>query len=342
MEDLLSRHRKEQKDLQARITQKKKSATKKTRRGINDECDRLQRELTERHQAEIAGLNGETEPPADDLEDLDLDGEAITNGDTKESESTQEESADGEPPTPDSASTSASPSPTPSSESSTPSTSSRGKKPNRQKARLARRAAEQAAAAAQAEEEASTQTNHRGNEKEAMDAAFKKLKLKEIEINPDGHCLFSAVATQLDEMGLGLRPDPSRIILQSTTQTRVDTVASPKHDGYRAVRAVTADFISEHKDDFEPFMEEPIDAYTRKIKLTAEWGGQLELQAIARAYGVEINVVQGDGRIEKIESGDADGDLDEEERKRRVIWLAYYRHTYGLGEHYNALTARVN
>ncbi|RDW60456.1 deubiquitinase OTU2 [Aspergillus mulundensis] len=343
MEDLLSRHRKEQKDLQARITQKKKSATKKTRRGINDECDRLQRELTERHQAEIAELNGETAPPADALEDLDLNGEAATNGDTKESESTQEGSGTGEPSTPDSASasTSASPSPTPSTDSSTPSTTSRGKKPNRQKARLARRAAEQAAAAAQAEEEASTQTNHRGNEKEIMDASFKKLKLKEIEINPDGHCLFSAVATQLDEMGLGLRPDPSRIILQSTTQTRVDTVASPKHDGYRAVRAVTADFISEHKDDFEPFMEEPIDAYTRKIKLTAEWGGQLELQAIARAYGVDINVVQGDGRIEKIESGDANGDVDEEEQKKRVIWLAYYRHTYGLGEHYNALTTRV-
>ncbi|KAL4990564.1 hypothetical protein BDW68DRAFT_153949 [Aspergillus falconensis] len=332
MEDLLSRHRKEQKDLQARITQKKKSATKKTRRGVNDECDRLQRELSERHQAEIAELNGETpenenEPPVDSLEDLSLNGDSVTNGDTKDSGSTPNGTGEGESSTPNSAS----------SGSSTPSTNTRAKKPNRQKARLARRAAEQAAAAAQASEEASQLTNHRGNEKEAMDAAFQKLNLKEIEINPDGHCLFSAVATQLDDLGLGLRPDPSRITLQSTTQTRIDTVASPKHDGYRAVRAVTADFIAEHKDDFEPFMEEPLESYTRKIKLTAEWGGQLELQAIARAYGVDINVVQGDGRIEKIEAGD----VGEEERAKRVIWLAYYRHTYGLGEHYNALTTRV-
>ncbi|OJJ59466.1 hypothetical protein ASPSYDRAFT_43818 [Aspergillus sydowii CBS 593.65] len=327
MEELQSRHRKEQKDLQARITQKKKSATKKTRRGINDECDRMQRELSERHQAEIAELNGETtEPPADDLEDLSLNDDTTINGESKDAEPETVQNGD-----------------VPESESSGSSTpaAGRGKKPNRQKARLARRAAEQAAQAAQAEEEASKQTNHRGDEKEVMDGVFKKLKLKEVDINPDGHCLFSAVATQLDEMGLGLRPDPERIVLQSTTQARVDTVASPKHDGYRAVRAVTADFITEHKDDFEPFMEEPLEQYTRKIKLTAEWGGQLELQAIARAYGVDINVIQGDGRIEKIESGDTDTFTDEEERRKRVVWLAYYRHTYGLGEHYNALTTQA-
>ncbi|KAL2819522.1 OTU-like cysteine protease [Aspergillus granulosus] len=322
MEDLQARHRKEQKDLQARITQKKKSATKKTRRGINDECDRLQRELSERHQAEIAELNGETsEPPVDRLEDLSIDDET-QNG------------LDGEP------TTAEPPTLSQTSESISPTPPTHVKKPNRQKARLARRAAEQVAQAALAEEEASKLTNHRGNEKEAMEAVFKRLKLKEVDITPDGHCLFSAVACQLDEMGLGLKPDPARIVLQPTTLARMETVASPRHDGYRAVRAVTADFITENRDDFEAFMEEPLEQYTRKIKLTAEWGGQLELQAIARAYGVNINVIQGDGRIEKIESGDIDI-KDESEQGKKVIWLAYYRHTYGLGEHYNALTTKV-
>ncbi|KAL5340485.1 hypothetical protein BJX70DRAFT_361109 [Aspergillus crustosus] len=328
MEELQSRHRKEQKDLQAKITQKKKSATKKTRRGINEECDRLQRELTERQQAEIAESNGDTtaEVPVQEFEDLSVNEIPTTNGASRDPIDTQ----DGDSLATDSSSTSFAPTP-----------SIREKKPNRQKARLARRAAEQAAQAAQAAEEASKQTNHRGNEKEAMEGVFKKLKLKEVDITPDGHCLFSAVATQLDELGLGLQPDPTRIILQPTTQSRVETVVSPKHDGYRAIRAVTADFITAHKEDFEAFMEEPLDQYTRKIKLTAEWGGQLELQAIARAYGVEINVVQGDGRIEKIECGETEGSIDEEERRTKVIWLAYYRHTYGLGEHYNALTAKA-
>lgn len=328
MEELLARHRKEQRELQARITQKKKSATKKTRRGVNDECERLQRELNERQQAEIAQLNGEPVPPVDDFDHLNLEDDAGPNGvegDTKAepgpetSEKKNEQASETDAPTP-----------------SQPAPATRPRKPNRQKARLARRAAEREAQAALAAEEAAKQTDRRGNEREVMDAAFKRLGLKEIEINPDGHCLYSAIACQLDELGLGLKPDPANIVLPSTTLARIETIASPKHDGYRAVRAVTADYILEHQDDFVPFMEEPLDEYTRKIRLTAEWGGQLELMAIARAYGVEINIIQGDGRIEKIEPGDT-GAMAEEERNRRKIWLAYYRHTYGLGEHYNAL-----
>ncbi|CAG8130116.1 unnamed protein product [Penicillium olsonii] len=314
MEELLSKHRKEQKDLQARITQRKKSATKKTRKGVNDECDRMQHELTDKQQSEIAQLNGD---PAEDLENLSLE-DGQPSDEDKPSDTPKE--------------------PKPEPQPISPAEPTNTKKPNRQKARLARRAAEQAAQSATAAEEAATQTNYRGNEQEVMDAVFKRLGLKEVEVTPDGHCLYSAVAKQLDESGLGLRPDPSRIVLQSSTQSRIDTVASPQHDGYRAVRAVAADFITEHKEDFEAFMEEPLESYTRKIKLTAEWGGQLELQAIARAYGVEINVVQSDGRMEKIESGET---FDEEEKRNRVIWLAYYRHTYGLGEHYNALVKKA-
>lgn len=321
MDDLLSKHRKEQKDLQGRITQKKKSATKKTRKGVNDECEQMQRDLSEKQQAEIAQLNGD---PTEDLENLNLEDDQPADDEDSKQDKPTEEPQEAEP--------TAQSTPGPSSASNT-------KKPNRQKARLARRAAEQAAQSAAAAEEAATQTNYRGNEQEVMDAVFKKLGLKEIEVTPDGHCLYSAVAKQLDESGLGLRPDPSRIVLQPSTQSRIDTVASPQHDGYRAVRAVKADFIMEHKEDFEAFMEEPLESYTRKIKLTAEWGGQLELQAIARAYGVEINVVQKDGRMEKIECGDSDS-FDEEEKRKRVIWLAYYRHTYGLGEHYNALVKK--
>ncbi|CRG87589.1 hypothetical protein PISL3812_04608 [Talaromyces islandicus] len=313
MEELQARHRKEQRDLQARITQKKKNATKKTRKGVNDECDKLQQELHEKQKLEISQLDGSASSAADDLENLDLKDE-----DERSEDITPVAPPESNPPAPN---------------DNAP--ASRGKKPNRQKARLARREAERVAQAEVAAEEAAKQTDHRGNEKEVMDAEFKRIGLKEIEINPDGHCLYSAVACQLDDLGLGLKPDPSRIVLQPATLSRIDTVASAKHDGYRAVRAVTADFIKEHQDDFVPFMEEPLEEYTKKIRLTAEWGGQLELQAIARAYGVDINVLQGDGRMEKIESADdkADG--------KRQIWLAYYRHTYGLGEHYNALVQKA-
>ena len=141
---------------------------------------------------------------------------------------------------------------------------------------------------------------------------FEKLGLKEISIRPDGHCMYSAVALLLQDT--------------STQQHRFESNDLP---AYQAVRAETASFISNHATEFEPFLEEPIDQYTTKINNTAEWGGQLELQAIARAYGVDINVLQADGRIEKISSG--------RESLSKAIWLTYYRHSFGLGEHYNAL-----
>ena len=47
--------------------------------------------------------------------------------------------------------------------------------------------------------------------------------------------------------------------------------------------------------------------------------------ALARAYGVGIRVVQ-DGRTAEIGEGGG-----------KLVWLAYYRHGYGLGEHYNSL-----
>lgn len=317
MDELLAKHRKEQKDLQARITQKKKSATRKTRKGVNDDCERWQRELNEKHQAEIAQLNGETTPPVDGVNGLSLedgDDNAVNGADD-----THKQNAPSAPTQPQQTHT-----------------AQHHKKPNRHKARLARRAAEQEALSAAAANEAATQTDRRGNEQEVMNAVFKRLGLKEIEVNPDGHCLYSAIATQLDELGIGLTPDPKRMVLQYTTQSRVDTVASPRVDGYRGVRAVAADFILDHKDDFAPFMSEPLYVYTRRIKLTSDWGGQLEMLALARAYGVEINVIQSDGRIEKIDPDDIEH-YEGEDRDKRVIWLAYYRHSYGLGEHYNAL-----
>jgi OTU domain-containing protein 6 len=48
MEELQSTHRKEQRDLQSRVTQKKKQASKKTRKGVNEECDRLEADLKQK------------------------------------------------------------------------------------------------------------------------------------------------------------------------------------------------------------------------------------------------------------------------------------------------------
>lgn len=333
MEDLLAKHRKEARDLQAKITQKKKSATKKTRKGVNDECDRLQSELSERHQAEIAQLNGEPDQSVvDSLDDMNLDGVI----DSKQSKSKQSEDITEMNDTlkpPSSSQTTAA------TESQT-TAAARTKKPNRHKARKERRAAEQAAMAEAAAEEAAKQPDRRGTEREVMNAEFEQRNLREIEIQPDGHCLFSAVAVQLEALGAGLKPDPSRIVLDTSTLARIDGVTSAQHDGYRAVRAVTADYLTANRDDFEGFIDEPFDAYTRKIKLTGEWGGHVELMAMARAYGVNINIIRAGQGVEEISWEDNTPKVNGETDDEKAIWLAYYHHTYGLGEHYNALMKR--
>ena len=306
MEELLARHRTEQRDLQSRITQKKKNATKKTRKGVNNECEVLQRDLNERQQAEIAAL--EQPDLTDGVEDLQI-------GSEPDNTRADDEQNQGHQPLkePDAShqQLSLSQPAQPVSINGTPERAS--KKPNRQKARLARRAAEQETQAAEAEGQAAKLPDLRQQEVQAMQEQLVKLGLTEIAIRPDGHCMYSAVATQL----------PNAVLQASQKDS------GPSPTPYQVVRITAGDYIQAHSDEFVAFLEEPLDVYVGKIRVTAEWGGQLELQALARAYGININVLQADGRVERVESG-SPTDQD-------PIWLAYYRHSFGLGEHYNAL-----
>lgn len=291
MDEIQARHRKELKDLQNKITQKKKQASKKTRKGVNDECDRLEADLKAQQAAEIAAWNGEAslDDVADDLDDLHVN---------EKSEEAKEDEAE---------------SVNLANAGSTATQADRGRKPNRQKARLARRAAEQDEVARQAAEEAENLPDMKQQERDRMLSYMSERSLVEKEIRADGHCLYSAVADQLTQLDVPLST------ASATTQSAVQ---------YKLTRDAAADYIEGHGDDFAPFLEEPLPGYVHKIRDTAEWGGQLELQALAKVYGVEINVLQDFGRVEKIKpDGDAKGE----------IWLGYYKHGFGLGEHYNSL-----
>lgn len=315
MEELQAKHRKEQRDLQSKITQKKKNASKKTRKGVNDECDALQRDLQERQQAELATLVQNV--TVDGVQALHLDDNDGNNNEIRQlrpPDTTEQTAGVAGTEKVDSTEVNRDVPAT----SSAPTVDGRGKKPNRQKARLARRAAEQEAQVAQAAQEAVNFPDLRERESEAMKAHLTRLGLTEITIRPDGHCMYSAVATQLQDAQL----QDEQLQL---TKSDFDSSAKP----YQLVRNTAGEFISNHPDDFAAFLEEPLDVYVSKIKDTAEWGGQLELQALARAYDVEINVVQANGRVEKIGSGS--------DPSKHTLWLAYYRHCYALGEHYNAL-----
>ncbi|RAR12433.1 otu domain-containing protein 6b [Stemphylium lycopersici] len=309
LEALQTRHRKEQRDLVSRTTQKKKQASKKTRKGVNEECERLERELKERQEHELAVLNGEggqneddgqDQPPSEDeAQDAHEDMSRLNmNGNTAESKQSSTNGDVAEPKT---------------------------KKPNRAKARLARRAAEQASMIADAEREAANAPNPRELERERMATQLEKHGLVLHEIRADGHCLYAAVADQLQTRELGLKPRIGVAIVGGE-----DKDEAGKLEGYKTVRYAAADWIQGHADDFSAFMEDPLPEHVRKIRETGEWGGHLELLALARTYGLSICVLHSDGRVDKIEAED---DVAE----KQELWLGYYKHSHGLGEHYNSL-----
>jgi OTU domain-containing protein 6 len=305
LEELQGHHRKEVKDLQARITQKKKQATKKTRKGVNSECEEQERQLKEKHERELSERTGGPEAydvPAADVSDSDDPKEPIAPKPNTPLKTPINAVADTLAQT-----TIASP---------TDSEDRQPKKRNRQKERLARRAAEQDAEALKAEEEAAKLPNWKRQERIAMLKAFKENNLVEKEIRPDGHCLFSSVADQLTELGIPLDAEND---VEKTEPFR-----------YRPVRRKAAKYIETHPEEFQDFLDEPLFLYTSKIENSAEWGGHLELIALAKSYQVEICVLQ-DSRVDRFSPGNESG------KEADKIWLAYYHHGYGLGEHYNSL-----
>ncbi|KZZ89151.1 OTU domain-containing protein 6B [Moelleriella libera RCEF 2490] len=366
LDHMQARHRRELKELQGRITNKKKNATKKTRKAVNDDCAEMERQLREKQALEAvsheerggggSGGGSGDEAAADELND--------NNNNHKD----DDDDDDKTPPAPgtttllqrveekpeqklekvveklhigDNSRGSSTALPLPATQQQQQQQQQEApepvKKRNRQKERLARRAAEQEAAAQKAEDEAAGMTDHRARESEYMHKMFAAHGLVEKEVDPDGHCLFSAVADQLAQAGVPLLPlDPA------TTSSPAGTANGTK-DGeapYRTVRRAAAEYMAAHADDFAPFLDQEEEggqqdagAYFARMRDTAAWGGQLELMALARRYGVEIRVVQ-DGRTERIGE-------DEGQRSGRTLWLAYYRHGYGLGEHYNSLRRKT-
>ncbi|KAL8675364.1 MAG: hypothetical protein Q9168_000195 [Polycauliona sp. 1 TL-2023] len=302
MESLQAKHRQEKKDLQARITQKKKSATKKTRKGIVDECAELERQLQETQNLESTNIQGQTELD-DDVHSPIIATEPVP----KDCHSNGVEDQTQQSPIP-----------------SVPIDNEQTRKPNRQKARLARRAAEHERMIAEAAKEAETLPDLRQQEIDAMRTLSTSKGLQEHQIRSDGHCLYAAVADQLATQGHGVIDAPLR--------ARACGI-EPSSPPYKVTRFVTAFYIEEHADEFLPFLEEPLREYVGKVRDTGEWGGHLELLALAKAYNVDINVLQSSGRIDKIEPGTAKAEM--------TLWLSYHHHNFGLGEHYNSLRRAV-
>lgn len=146
-------------------------------------------------------------------------------------------------------------------------------------------------------------------EMNAIKETLGKLGLQLYNIPADGNCLYCAVNHQLEIVG-----QETYSVLQ--------------------LRKLTADFMRTHKEDFLPFMynedeivsEDYFESYCKEVATTKLWGGQLELKALSNIVKCPIKVIQANGPPT----------LQGENFEGPELILAYHRHLYRLGEHYNS------
>ncbi|KAI8647262.1 hypothetical protein BD408DRAFT_408872 [Parasitella parasitica] len=186
------------------------------------------------------------------------------------------------------------------------------KKVNKAKLRIEKRNAEMERIRIQAEEEAENQPDLAALETEAIGKLVIPMNLRIKQVVADGHCLYNAFADQL--------------------KARYDRDVT-----YRELRKLAAEHMRQHPDDFRPFLyleDGNFDRYCDDIVNTACWGGQLEVLALARSSQVPVDIIQDGGPIIKI--------CDDEYPEKPPIKLAYHKHLYSLGAHYNSLVDQLN
>jgi len=145
--------------------------------------------------------------------------------------------------------------------------------------------------------------------------------LKIHQIDADGDCLYKAVEHQLS--------------LASDTDDRLS---------FQDLRERTSQYMLANSEDFLPFLlndqgelmgDEEFTRYCNRIARTKEWGGHLELTAIAQITRKSIHIYQADNKNPiKIEPRC--------HSDKSPISLSFHKHLYRLGEHYNSVVAKPN
>ena len=142
--------------------------------------------------------------------------------------------------------------------------------------------------------------------------------LKITVIQADGHCLYRALAHQCMRSVDELEPE---VASQVATWEQ--------GGGHEQMRRMCATFMKQHTDDFAPFVDtDDFGAYVDKIENSAEWGGDVELMALARRLKSHIHVYSAH-LSEQTFSPDAASGVH--------LRVSFHKHAFGLGEHYNSV-----
>lgn len=147
------------------------------------------------------------------------------------------------------------------------------------------------------------------------------LKIKDIP--SDGHCMYHAVADQMKQKNLPIAGERA---------------------GFQYLRKLTSEYMLAHSDGFLPFMaldedvtsaEDAFATYCDRVANTADWGGQLELRALACALRTPIEVFSAEGDV-LVMGGEF---VNEDDESAPKLQLTYHLHYYTLGEHFNSVSS---
>lgn len=159
-------------------------------------------------------------------------------------------------------------------------------------------------------------------ERNFISSIIEKMSFEEEEINPDGHCLYRAFSDQL-------------------------AVRHGIYVDYLELRTIAASYIRNNKQDFIPFLLnddtgeiKDVESYCQDIEHTAMWGGEVEIIALARAYKVNVELIQMKELPLRI-NFEPNGQTSSLKDNKDTIKLSYYQHMYALGAHYNSLRDKV-
>ncbi|XP_059473667.1 deubiquitinase OTUD6B [Neocloeon triangulifer] len=277
IEELEQIHRKERKDLQAKIQALKKSCAKgdkKKKKEVADEIAKLEADLDKKQEEEVRKItnsNSSVEEISEEVEALGIDS-----------------AAEKAPP--------------------------RLTKAQKRRDKKAEKDKEREVLIAQQEVDNKLGPRHR--EQTIIQQLLQARKLRLFEVPSNGDCLYLAIEHQLKELNRPLK----KVV---------------------ELRRLTAEYLRAHEEDLRPFTCNPTtgcefspeeySSYCGRVESdSSEWGGQLELQALSEALSTPIEVLQAEG---------APVLLGDNHRPKLPLVLTYHRHAFGLGEHYNSVTA---
>ena len=182
------------------------------------------------------------------------------------------------------------------------------KKMSRYEKRKAKKLAEEAEAdRLRAEAEGNVEAK-RDVEKRQLQKQLEPLGLTFEDIRADGHCLFTSVAHQL--------------ALRNGEQIQ--------RGAHMEIRKIATTHMLANPSQYQPFVEGDFKAYCTRMASSSDWGGQIEIQALADALKTPIEVYAADQA--KTTMGEVFG-----EQGLEPLRVSYHRQYYALGEHYNSV-----